>query len=353
MGIILGTAAYMSPEQARGKAVDKRSDIWAFGCLLYEMLSGRSAFGGETISDTIAKILEREPDWQALSASTPAKIRDLLRRCLQKDQQRRLHDIADARIEIEEARTGLRGRRRVVELPVVAAGVALALTLLAGTWWYASRSIPSVQHDPVSVLIADFQNRTNDPTFDRTLEPLLRIVLEGAGFISAYDRSGISRNLGVRPPGKLDERAALELAVKQGLGVVLSGSLDRQGSGYGVSVKATQAVTGNVITSATNRASNKDQVLGAATRAGGATSPRRPNPSNEARMSKRGTRRLRDGREVDIGRNEGLRKVCRCDRRHWTRCPHAWYFNFQWQGEPSPKMQRDTGKLTICPLPFT
>jgi serine/threonine-protein kinase len=142
MGIILGTAAYMSPEQARGKAVDKRSDIWAFGCLLYEMLSGRSAFGGETISDTIAKILEREPDWQALSASTPAKIRDLLRRCLQKDQQRRLHDIADARIEIEEARTGLRGRRRVVELPVVAAGVALALTLLAGTWWYASRSIP-------------------------------------------------------------------------------------------------------------------------------------------------------------------------------------------------------------------
>ena len=104
-GVILGTAAYMSPEQARGKPVDKRTDIWAFGCVLYEMLTGRSAFAGETISDTIAKILEREPDWQALPASTPARIRDLLRRCLQKDQQRRLHDIADARIEIEEART--------------------------------------------------------------------------------------------------------------------------------------------------------------------------------------------------------------------------------------------------------
>src|SRR6186713_183889 len=90
-GIVIGTAAYMPPEQARGKAVDKRADIWAFGCVLYEMLTARSAFAGETTSDTIAKILEREPDWQALPGSTPARIQDLLRRCLHKDQQRRLH----------------------------------------------------------------------------------------------------------------------------------------------------------------------------------------------------------------------------------------------------------------------
>jgi Tol biopolymer transport system component len=102
-GRILGTPAYMSPEQARGKAVDKRTDIWAFGCVLYELLTGKEAFRGETVSDTIATVLEREPDWQALPPATPAKIRDLLRRCLQKDSQRRLHDIADARIEIEEA----------------------------------------------------------------------------------------------------------------------------------------------------------------------------------------------------------------------------------------------------------
>jgi serine/threonine protein kinase len=104
-GKILGTPAYMSPEQARGKPVDKRADIWAFGCVLYELLSGRSPFRGETVTDTIAAVLEREPDWQALPTPTPAKIRDLLRRCLQKDKSLRLRDAGDARIEIQEALT--------------------------------------------------------------------------------------------------------------------------------------------------------------------------------------------------------------------------------------------------------
>jgi serine/threonine-protein kinase len=101
-GVILGTAAYMSPEQARGKPVDKRTDIWAFGAVLYEMLTGRQAFPGQTASDAMAKILEREPDWEALPVRTPLKVRELLRRCLCKEQRDRLHDIADARIEIDE-----------------------------------------------------------------------------------------------------------------------------------------------------------------------------------------------------------------------------------------------------------
>jgi eukaryotic-like serine/threonine-protein kinase len=104
-GKILGTPAYMSPEQARGKPVDKRTDIWAFGCVLYELLTGKVAFRAGTISDTLAAVLEREPDLQKLPPATPAKIRDLLRRCLQKDSQRRVRDIGDARIEIEEALT--------------------------------------------------------------------------------------------------------------------------------------------------------------------------------------------------------------------------------------------------------
>ena len=102
-GVILGTAAYMSPEQARGKMCDKRADIWAFGCLLYELLTGEHMFRGETVTEILAAVLKEEPDWRALPASTPSKIRDLLRRCLQKDLRRRLHDAADARIEIEEA----------------------------------------------------------------------------------------------------------------------------------------------------------------------------------------------------------------------------------------------------------
>jgi Tol biopolymer transport system component len=102
-GAIFGTAAYMSPEQARGHNVDKRADIWAFGCVLFEMLTGRVAFAGETASDTIAKILEREPDWSVLPAATPARIRRLLRRCLAKDQRQRLRDIGDVRLELDSA----------------------------------------------------------------------------------------------------------------------------------------------------------------------------------------------------------------------------------------------------------
>ncbi len=102
-GVILGTVAYMSPEQARGKELDKRTDIWAFGCVLYQMLTGRRAFRGETLSDTIVAILEREAEWTVLPVGTPPAVRRLMQRCLEKDARRRLHDIADARIELEDA----------------------------------------------------------------------------------------------------------------------------------------------------------------------------------------------------------------------------------------------------------
>jgi serine/threonine protein kinase len=102
-GQVIGTAAYMSPEQARGLPVDRRTDVWSFGCVLYEMLTGRVAFAGATVSDSIARILEREPDWSALPAATPPSIRRLLRRALAKDRKRRLRDIGDVRIEIDES----------------------------------------------------------------------------------------------------------------------------------------------------------------------------------------------------------------------------------------------------------
>jgi len=105
-GIILGTAAYMSPEQAKGKTVDRRADIWAFGCVLYEMLTGKQAFSGETVTDTLAAVIRAEPDWSLLPANTPAAIRNLLQRCLKKDPRRRLQSIGDARIVLEEIVSG-------------------------------------------------------------------------------------------------------------------------------------------------------------------------------------------------------------------------------------------------------
>ena len=126
-GIILGTAAYMSPEQARGRSVDKRTDIWAFGCVLYEMLTGDKAFDGETVSDTIAAILEREPNWRVLPAATPANVRRLLQRCLDKDASRRLRDIGDAALELEDAIGRVRSRSFVGRLGDLASVHRLAV----------------------------------------------------------------------------------------------------------------------------------------------------------------------------------------------------------------------------------
>jgi len=135
-GVILGTVAYMSPEQVRGKTIDKRTDIWAFGCVLFEMLIGRGIFTGDTASDTIAAILEREPPWSALPAQTPAGIRQLIRRCLDKDPRRRLRDIGDARIEIDDVQSGSPQDGRVAPMPAasrrrLAWSVVAALALIA------------------------------------------------------------------------------------------------------------------------------------------------------------------------------------------------------------------------------
>jgi eukaryotic-like serine/threonine-protein kinase len=102
-GVIMGTAAYMSPQQARGHEAGHSSDVWAFGCVLYEMLTGRQAFDGETVTDILARVVTLDPDWTALPDSVPRGVRQVLKRCLQKDAKRRLHDISDVRIELEEA----------------------------------------------------------------------------------------------------------------------------------------------------------------------------------------------------------------------------------------------------------
>jgi len=151
-GRVIGTPAYMSPEQARGKEIDKRSDIWSFGCVLYEILTGQLPFKGETVSDTLARILEREPDWEALPASTPANIRSLLLHCLKKDPHRRLRDIGDAGIEISETLSLLTvtvptvGESRAVRLRrlivVIACLVFVAIAASLITWKLKRPSVP-------------------------------------------------------------------------------------------------------------------------------------------------------------------------------------------------------------------
>jgi Tol biopolymer transport system component len=145
-GAVLGTAAYMSPEQARGQPIDKRTDIWAFGCVLYEMLTGRTAFAGPTLSDTVAAVLERDPDWTALPSATPAHLRRLLHRSLDKDPRRRLRDIGDATVDLVPAHdveassvtAPLVGpRAQKWRLAVAALGLVLATALITHIAWPA------------------------------------------------------------------------------------------------------------------------------------------------------------------------------------------------------------------------
>jgi len=163
-GVILGTAAYMSPEQARGRTVDKRTDIWSFGCVLYECLTGRQAFAGDTVSDLIARILERDPDWEALPSRTPQRIRDLLKRCLEKDSRQRLRDIGDARIEIDNViatRTSspdaiaAAAHRSRLKLRTILGAAALVVVTAAATYLLAPRGETTGPMKPTRFEIAE------------------------------------------------------------------------------------------------------------------------------------------------------------------------------------------------------
>jgi tetratricopeptide (TPR) repeat protein len=267
-GSIVGTIEYMAPEQARGESVDQRADIYAFGLILYDALVGaRRAKQAESAIAELRSRMERPPPpLKSVVPDVPSTLADLISQCLEPDPAKRFQTTKE--LETALGRLDDQGQlipvRRVLGLPAVAVVVILLLALSVGIWWYQRQFIPAVAHEPVSIVIADVKNATGDPAFDRALEPTLKRALEDASFISAYDRAAISETIGVRPPDQLDEAAARELAVKQGLNLVLSGSVERQGNGYTVGVKAVQSVTGEVVATASGKASSRNEVLGAA-----------------------------------------------------------------------------------------
>jgi eukaryotic-like serine/threonine-protein kinase len=206
-GVVIGTAAYMSPEQARGKAVDKRADIWAFGAVVYEMLTGRKAFEGETVSDTLAAVLMRDPDWSALPSTTPASVRRVLRRCLDRNPKTRFHDVADARLEMDEtieaaastpppgAASPARGAR---------AGwlAAALLAVVAALGWWRAASAPKAA-PPARTAFAVAVPAADTLSYDDT--PIVAVSRDGRRLVYAAERSG-SRQLFVRSFGELETR---------------------------------------------------------------------------------------------------------------------------------------------------
>jgi Tol biopolymer transport system component len=198
-GVILGTVSYMSPEQARGKPVDRRADIWSFGCVLYESLTGNRAFAGDNVTDVLTSVVHKEPDWTGLPAKIPPRVRALLVHCLEKDPHRRLHDIGDVRLEIEEilaqptaeapvwATPGLVTRRRA--LAWLATGVLLtALAASFGTW-IALRQRPNAPP-------AAFRFTVLPPSGTRlasSYEPAVALSPDGKVLVFAASRAGSSQ----------------------------------------------------------------------------------------------------------------------------------------------------------------
>ena len=206
-GAVLGTAPYMSPEQARGVSADHQADIWAWACVLYEMLTGRRAFPGETRADVLAAVLEREPDWDALPAATSPTVRSLLRRCLRKDRNRRLRDIADARIELEDLQDGPdelppepSRRRSVVWTAFGAALISGVVALAVGLWAYsAGGRRPKAT---VSRFVIAPPDGLRIPDSDS-------LALSNDGFLMAFvaGKPGAGRRIYLRTLGEFEARA--------------------------------------------------------------------------------------------------------------------------------------------------
>jgi len=255
-GVILGTAEFMSPEQARGKSVDKRTDIWAFGCVVYEMLAGRRAFTGETITDVLATILNAEPAWDALPAATPLRVRELLRRCLQKDPNLRLRDIGEARIAIETAASELAsGERRAPDLPrsrtPLIAAVAAAAIAVAVLWaWSARRgAVPASQLKPptgryLAVLFTDLSGLPRAQMYCDGLAATVRARLERFPSVQVTPPSSDT------PLAPADEELR-QIAKGLGATLLLRGTVQRLGEEVRVTYSMLEVVTGHQIAGGT------------------------------------------------------------------------------------------------------
>jgi serine/threonine protein kinase/tetratricopeptide (TPR) repeat protein len=277
-GTMLGTMEYMSPEQAQARELDERSDIFTVGLILYELLTGHMPYKADSaIASLLKRTQQRAIPVSEIDREIPGVLSNIVSKCLERDPALRYQSagelLADLRAwqgksgssKVSVSTTGLL-LNRARELPRLQIAVAAVLIVIVGALaWYVGRTpkTTAVTHAAVSVLVADFQNNTSDPLFDNTLEPMLNVALEGAGFINAYNRSNARELAGKlpNPTSKLDSNTARLVAVNEGVAAIVTGSLSSHGSGYTVSAKAIDSVTGKTLASADVDAANKDELL--------------------------------------------------------------------------------------------
>src|SRR5215467_2237656 len=279
-GAMLGTIEYMSPEQALGSALDARSDLFTVGLICYELLTGKMPFHADSaVASLLRRTQERAAPISDLDKEIPGVLSNIVSKCLERDPALRyqsaqalLDDLyawqgkgPKTHVSATSAGLLLNRLRDVPWKPAAMALIAVVLAMSLVLVWTRgkSRTATVAQHVPVSVLVADFQNRTSDPVFDDTLEPMFNVALEGASFINAFNRNKARQLAGDLPnPGsKLDEQTARLVAVGQGISAVVSGSLTGSNGAYNLSVEAIDAVTGKPLAKSNVSAANKDEVL--------------------------------------------------------------------------------------------
>jgi len=275
LGAVMGTLEYMAPEQAQGQAVDHRADIYSFGLVLYDMLTGRQRLArrDNAMSEMMSRMQHAPPSVRSIDSHTPETLDRIISKCLQADPKSRYATTAELVADLEALAPD--GHRLVPAHPVTASRttvlvIAAVLAVVLGTaaWWIwhtLGRSTPIVQKEPVSVLIANFENRANEPLFDGLIEQALGVGIEGTSFVTAYPRRDALRIVSqvVNPTAPLDEGNARLVARREGIKRIVSGSISADGAKYALSARIVDPSDGKPLLTWDTTASGKEDVLNA------------------------------------------------------------------------------------------
>src|SRR3954470_24039402 len=275
LGAVMGTLEYMAPEQAQGQAVDHRADIYSFGLVLYDMLTGRQRIArrDNAMSEMMSRMQHAPPSVRTLDSHVPETLDRLIAKCLQTDAKARYATTAELVADLEALAPD--GHRLMPVHPVTASrttvvvisAVLAAVLGVAGWWiWYTGgRAVQAVQQEPVSVLIASFENRANEPLFDGLIEQALGVGIEGTSFVTAYPRRDALRVVSqqINPSAPLDENNARLVARREGIKRIVSGSISGDPSKYALALKIIDPVDGKAMLTWDTTATGREDVLNA------------------------------------------------------------------------------------------
>jgi tetratricopeptide (TPR) repeat protein/tRNA A-37 threonylcarbamoyl transferase component Bud32 len=274
-GAIMGTLEYMAPEQATGAAVDHRADLYALGLILHDMLVGRRRIvsGSNALSEMMGRMQQQPPPLRTIAPDVPEPLERIVTKCLQPIADQRYATsralLSDLEALDPDGHAARKPISRDYQWKTATATMLVLLLLAAGTavWLAQSKRAPAgptLAHEPLSILIADFENTANDPVFDGALEQALGIAMEGAAFVTSFNRQQakqLAARMSAAEPGSLKEAAARLVAVSQGIKVVLTGAIAKAGAGYKISVRAINPETGQLIQERSADAGDKSDVL--------------------------------------------------------------------------------------------